>query len=256
MRALVLNLAAARDRLDFQSDQLARVGLLWDRVEAVTPARLDPPATDPFWLGWQRPLRDVEKAAFLTHRLAWQRIAGGGEPVLVLEDDAWLMTGVREFLDRAAGLDGIDHLTLETRGRRKILGAPHPSLPSVRRLWLDRTGAAAYLLWPQGARKMLARAGHVPALADAVPVETRGLRRWQADPALAIQIDMAGHYGLVPPIPVESSISAAPRPDRGGLPFRLRRIAAQLAMATAERHRLAGAERREVFPAPPQEPSR
>lgn len=256
MRALVLNLAGAGDRLSFQSGQLARAGLPWDRIEAVTPARLDPPASDPVWQRWQRPLRDVEKAALLTHRLAWQRVADGDEPVLVLEDDAWLMQGAAEILDRAAGLDGIDHLSLETRGRRKILGAPHPALPAIRRLWLDRTGAAAYLLWPQGARKMIARAASVPALADAVPVETPGLRRWQADPALAIQVDMAGHYGLVPPMAVASSISTAPRPVTGGMRFRLRRIGAQLAMGAAQCRRLTGAERCEVFPAPPQEAGR
>ena len=249
MRALVLNLAGATDRMAFQADQLARAGLDWQRIEAVTPVTLAPPASDPVWRRWQRPLRDVEKAALLSHRAAWERIAAGAGPALVLEDDAWLMPGAADLLAHAARLTGIDHLTLETRGRRKLLGPPHPDLPGIRRLWLDRTGAAAYLLWPDGARRLLARADRVPALADAVPVETRGLRRWQADPALAIQIDMADRYGLKPPIAVESSISVAPRPDRGGPRFRLRRIGRQLAMGLAGLHRLTGAEYREVMPA-------
>ena len=99
-----------------------------------------------------------------------------------------------------------------------------------RRLWLDRSGAAAYLLWPQGAQKLLARSGAVPGLADAVLVETPGLLRWQAAPAQAIQIDMAAHYGLSPPVAVHSTIAGVARPAGRTLRHRLRRLAGQLRM--------------------------
>lgn len=249
MRALVINLDRETERLAFQMDQAGRLGLAMERLPALDARHLDPAAGDPFWLRWQRPLRDTEKAALLSHRLAWKRVAEGGEPVLVIEDDAWLLPGVRELLDRASGLRGVEHLTLETRGRRKILGPSHPDLAAIRRLWLDRTGAAAYLLWPRGAARMLARSDRAAGLADAVPVETPGLLRWQADPALAIQIDMAPRYGLAPPIPVQSAISGEERPPKGGLRFRARRIWRQASMGSAGLRLLAGAERREVRPA-------
>lgn len=230
MKALVINLPRETERLGFQQAQAARLGLEIEIIAAVTVANLSPPAADPSWTRWQRPLRDVEKATLLSHRAAWARVIALNSPTLVLEDDAWLMPGAADFAAQVARLPGVEHLSLETRGRRKRLGQTHPQLPGLRRLWLDRSGAAAYLLWPQGARKLLARSQSVPALADAVLVETPGLLRWQATPAQAIQIDMAAHYGLIPPIPVHSTIASVARPAGRSLRYRLRRIAQQLRM--------------------------
>lgn len=246
MHALVINLPQETERLAFQREQAARFGLTLEVVAAVIVQQITPPPDDPAWNRWQRPLRDVEKATLLSHSAAWHRVIDLGEPTLVLEDDAWLMPDAVRIAASAAGLSGIDHLSLETRGRKKLLGDLHPQLGALRRLWLDRTGAAAYLLWPDGARKLLARARAVPALADAVLAEARGLRRWQTVPALAIQIDMATRYGLVPPIKVASTISSIARPGRGGLKHRLRRVSSQLRMGCASMR--PGTERIEVFP--------
>jgi glycosyl transferase, family 25 len=104
---------------------------------------------------------------------------------------------------------------------------------NIRRLWQDRPGAAAYVLWPAGAEKLLARA---PGLADAVISSAYNMRSFQADPALAIQIDQCEAHAIVPPIPVSSAILAVHRPSLDGLPalkraaFRYRRILAQLRM--------------------------
>ncbi len=230
MRALVINLAHETLRLAFQKAQAERLKLVIEVVPAVSVDGISTLASDFDWTRWQRPLRVVEKAALLSHRLAWQRVIALGGPTLVLEDDAWLMPSAAPFLARAVLLAGVEHLSLETRGRKKLLGAAHPQLPGVRRLWLDRTGAAAYVLWPEGARKLLEQSAKVPALADAVLVETPNLKRWQAAPARAIQIDMAARYGLVPPIPVSSTISAMARPLESSTRQRLKRYARQIAM--------------------------
>ena len=237
MKALVINLGRETARLSFQREQAARLGLDIEVVPAITVATLSPPAAHPSWDRWQRPLRDVEKATLQSHRAAWRRVIALGVPTLVLEDDAWLMPRAVMMAGQAAGLDGIEHLSLETRGRRKLIGVAHPRMPGLHRLWLDRSGAAAYLLWPAGAHKLLARADRVPALADAVLVETPGLLRWQALPAQAIQIDMASRYGLAPPVAVASAISSVTRPAPGSLKqrlrHRLRRIGRQLLMGLA-----------------------
>ena len=233
MKALVINLARETERLSFQRDQAKRWGLELEVIAAVTVDALSPAANDPCWERWQRRLRDVEKAALLSHHIAWRRVIALGGPTLVLEDDAWLMSGAASLVAEVAGLQGIEHLSLETRGRKKLLGQAHRHMPGLRRLWLDRTGAAAYLLWPEGARKLLARSAAVPALADAVPVETAGLLRWQAAPAQAIQIDMAQYYGLAPPITVNSAIAPVPRPSGDTMRHRRRRIAQQLRMGLA-----------------------
>jgi glycosyl transferase family 25 len=246
MRALVINLAPETQRLAFQRVQAERLGLGLDVLPAVCVAQLPKQSIDLDWTRWQRPLRDVERACLLSHRLAWQRVIALGGPILILEDDAWLMPSAAPFLAQAAQLMGMEHLSLETRGRKKLLGAAHPQLPGLRRLWLDRTGAAAYVLWPEGARKLLERSTKVPALADAVMVEAPHLKRWQATPAQAIQIDMAARYGLTPPIAVCSTISGVARPLQGGPRQRFRRYMRQLAMGIAMLR--PGTERIELHP--------
>lgn len=237
MRALVINLADAAERMAFQTRQLAALGIDHDRLEAIDRRTVAPPPEDPYWTGWERPLRITEMAALCSHRAAWQAIARGDDPVLVLEDDAILMPGTPAFLRTVAPLTGIDHITLETRGRRKLVARrPHPAAP-MRRLYQDRTGAAAYVLWPAGAASLLRRTDRRPALADAAICAARDLSSWQADPALAIQADRCTAHGLTAPFDPGSRIDRVARPARSGLPLgrRLayagRRLAAQLTMA-------------------------
>ena len=97
MKALVINLARETTRLAFQRQQADRLGLDLEVVAAVQADALSPPADDPCWTRWQRPLRDVEKAALLSHRAVWARVIALDAPALVLEDDAWLMPGAAAF---------------------------------------------------------------------------------------------------------------------------------------------------------------
>ena len=246
MKAFFINLEREGTRRAFQIAQAARLGLDLHRIPAVTRDEVSPPPEDAYWHGWQRPLRPAEMATLLSHRAAWAAVEREGAPCLILEDDAWLMPEATGFLGAVAGLGDIDHLSLETRDRFKILGRVHPGHGGIRRLILDRSGAAAYVLWPSGARKLLARTERRPGLADAVLMETRGLSSWQADPALAIQIDMAARYGRVAPIPVASSISDTERPARATRRFRLRRNLEMLRLGARMLRLALGAERRKV----------
>ena len=234
MRVLVINVAASTDRMRFQREQLTALGLEFERIEAITPETLDPPVTDAVWRSWQRPLRATEMALFASHAAAWQRVIELGSPCLVLEDDAMLAADVPTLLGKLESADGIDHVQLETAGRKKVLARRfHPSLP-LRRIVQDRHGTCAYVLYPSGAR-LLAR--RPPAPADAAISTAYALRSSQADPALAVQLGTAPLYGLVQPIEVTSLVDAVDRPDRRALPgsearrFRRRRVLGQLRMA-------------------------
>ncbi len=246
MKALFINLDHEVSRRAFQIDQAARLGIELLRISAVTSEAVAPPPDATYWHRWQRPLRHAEMATLLSHRKAWQHVQKTMSPCLILEDDAWLMPSSASFLAEVAGLTGIDHLSLEVRNRFKIVGKPYPNHNGLRRLVLDRSGAAAYVLWPEGARKLIARTDLVPGLADAVLMETPGLKSWQADPAHAIQIDMATSYGLTAPINVSSAISNSVRPGRGTLPFRLRRLKENLRQSARMLHLAIGAERRKI----------
>jgi glycosyl transferase, family 25 len=235
--------------MEFQVHQLTEMQLSFARLEARTPQSLPFSPDDKFWKQWERPMREPEMAAFASHRAAWQLIADGNLPVLVLEDDALLMPAAPDFLRKVEGLSAVDHITLETRSRRKLVSnTKHKDVP-MRRLWQDRSGAAAYVLWPTGAQKLLVRR---PAIADAVICAAYDMSSYQADPALAIQIDQCSAYGIEPPIEVGSAILAAQRPRVGGLSageragYRWRRIGAQLRMGLRHAAHMAGSSRRLV----------
>jgi glycosyl transferase, family 25 len=257
MRALVINLALATERMALQGAQLRQLEIPFERIEAVTPATLSPAANDPVWHRWQRPLRATEMALLASHVGAWRRVVALGEPCVVLEDDALLARPTPAFLDRVAPLAGIDHVSLETRSRKKTVSRALDRRAPMRRLWQDRTGSAAYVVWPSGAAKLLAHAAREGGPSDAIISSTYALRSFQADPALAIQLDRCAAYGVPQPLPTASSIDAMNKPpvSEGGystaarLGFRVRRLAAQIRMGSRQFVRPLTTERRHIAPA-------
>lgn len=250
MDALIINLAGSTERLEFQRRQFAALGVGFQRAEAVTAAEASALRPEGYWQGWERPLRPAERACLLSHVAAWERIVADAKPALVLEDDAVLSRRVPALLLALDAMDGLDHVTLEVRGRRKLLGRaarPVAGGLSLVRLWQDRTGAAAYVLWPSGAAKLLERAGREVALADALICRAYELSSWQAEPACAIQLDRCASYGVPAPIATRSTIdgpgAARPAPTPAQ---RLRRIAAQLRMGWRQLSLVGRAARREV----------
>ncbi len=112
MHILVINLAATTDRLSFQQTQLARLGLAFERLEAVSANDIASEVGQAIFSTWQRPLRSGEIACFLSHRAAWQRISESQEPTLILEDDALLSSYVPDVLKALSTWDCADHVSL------------------------------------------------------------------------------------------------------------------------------------------------
>lgn len=254
MQVLIINLPEAVERMAFQQAQMQRLGLDYRRLEAVTTGLLDPPADDAYWKKWQRPLKDTEKAAFLSHRRAWQTVLDEKRPFLILEDDALLSDAVPGFLSSCESIDWADHISLEVRGRKKIVGKkPVSQEIPVKRLYQDRTGAAAYILWPSGANKLLERCRNYSGLADAVISSTYALKSYQCDPALAIQLDMCEKYGVAVSQETSSFIDRG-RHDRQlkccsdpeWYLFKSRRLLSQLRMGLHHLGRLFVAQRTDI----------
>jgi glycosyl transferase family 25 len=95
VKALVINLDRDVERMGFQAGQLDTLGIALERMPAITPESLDPPADSPFWGRWQRPLRPVEMALAASHAAVWRTVVAGDGPALVLEDDALLAPACR-----------------------------------------------------------------------------------------------------------------------------------------------------------------
>ncbi len=234
MLCLVINLDSARERLGFMAQQLDDFGLAWERLAALTAPEASAERPTCYWNRWERPLKDTEKACFLSHVSAWERVARDGVPMLILEDDALLSRRVPPLLAAVETRTGVDHLSLEVRGRKKLVGnlaEPLADGLATRPLYQDRSGAAAYILWPEGAKKLLSRARRAPGIADAVICAAYEIRSYQTEPACAVQLDQCGELGLTPPIETRSSIAAGrPAPAGRSTGHRLRRAAAQLRM--------------------------
>ncbi len=249
MACFVINLAEEVDRMNFMAAQMDVLGLDFTRIEAVTRETALQAGSEAYWQGWERPMNGGERACLLSHMSVWRKVAGC-RPALVLEDDALLSSHIAEIMKGAEDLEGIDHLTLEVRGQRKLV-APDAEVTvaghKVLRLYQERSGAAAYLLWPSGAKKLLQNASRRAGLADAVISRSYGLASYQLEPVGAVQLDRARAYGITPLIETRSTIGVVRNADgeRKGLGFRLRRARAQVRMGL--RHcRYPGAKRRQI----------
>ena len=251
MRVLVINLDHQAERLAFQTHQLTRYGLGMQRLRAVQSddPRVETPSS--YWDSWQRPLSLSERACMLSHRAAWEITQSSNAPCLILEDDAVLAPDIAALLHALELRNDLDHVTLELRHRKKLLDQRAQFITSgrfLRRLYLDRTGAAAYVLWPSGARRLLALADRHAGLADGLICECVELRSFQIEPAAAFQLDQCELLGLQPPISTSSSITPSQQECLARhWRHRLRRLVAQLHMGWRQLRSWHRAQRRHVL---------
>jgi glycosyl transferase family 25 len=242
VKTYILNLPSAQKRREFQIQQALNLELDAVFIDARTPADIPNEFFLAHAFSWERPLKVTEVACFMSHHSVWDILAKGDEPALILEDDAILASQLPALLKWLSGLNLLDHVSLESRQRKKLLGLrsiPNAELQvSLQPLLQDRTGAAAYVLWPAGARILLNKfMQQGMGLADAFISSTYQLRSWQTVPAMAIQADMATSYGLPCPMPSHSLIARekVPSPPTRGfrhdLRLKYRRLMSQLRLA-------------------------
>jgi glycosyl transferase family 25 len=253
MQIFVINLKRATDRMRFQTAQLAALGLSFERMEAIDADCAELEVDQPIWDTWERPMSRSERACFLSHHQIWHWIAQSNTAALVLEDDVLLSSAVPKMLDALEAVTAVDYVTLETRARRKLLARQQADDLPLRRLYQDRSGAAAYILWPSGARKLLERTQKRVGLADAILCSSYELISYQADPPLAIQVDICERENVRSPLATQSSVARISSDRRNRhLRFHCRRLKNQASIALRRfRYLLTG--RREMLHVNPAE---
>ena len=233
MNALIINLKSSFKRLEFQKTQLKALGIDYAIIEAVEASKLDENFYRDESMSWERPLRKSELACCLSHTLAWERVIKENKPYLILEDDAILHKDTPSALNALGDKYNFDCVNLETRNRKKILSKTRVPLLndySLSQIIYNKSGCAAYLLWPSGAKKLYGYyKKHGAALADAILAHCDHFEHFQIEPALAIQIDCCTDLDIVSPIETASSISQQPKP-KSTKPaiFKYKRLKAQL----------------------------
>tara|TARA_X000000950_G_scaffold212707_1_gene255917 strand:- start:93 stop:887 length:795 start_codon:yes stop_codon:yes gene_type:complete len=253
VQALVINLERSKSRLDFQNQQLKKLGIFFERIDAIDATHLNEDTYQVHANSWERPLRRTEVACALSHLSAWQKVISGDRPYLILEDDALLSNHTKLLIDALAPRSDYDCITLETRMRRKTISRKKQRICKgfwLSRLIQDKSGAAAYALWPSGAKRLLAwYHDHGLGLADAMLSLGPNWNHGQIEPAVAIQMDCCDYYGVQSPIETSTNINNVPKPKASSIyPFLWRRLKAQMRMATRKLFATISAETTEIQP--------
>ena len=252
MDILVISLPNAKERRDFQQNQLSKLGLEFVFLDATSIHDLNEATYTQHYHDWQRPLKETEVACYYSHRHAWDKVTQSNRPTLILEDDALLSKCVPDLLKEFTDKQNIDLINLENRGRKKFVSrsGEHIACNSkLLRLYQDRTGAAGYILWPSGAKKLIQceeRRGI--ALADAHITACNNLTVYQVEPSPIIQLDHCEYYDIKNPISnnaSDSSVSSRNNP-KGGVFFWLRRIYSQVTLGIRQLILIIKSERRYI----------
>ena len=250
MEIFIINLPTANARRKFQQDQLSRLSLEYKIIEATSVDDITTKIYEKHYFDWQRPLLKNEIACYLSHRSAWNKVIKNKEPALILEDDALLSNCVPSIMDNLVNIPGIDLVNLENRGRKKFVSKSSVDIKcksKLIRLYQDRTGAAGYILWPSGAKKLIQlEKNNGIALADAHITSCHKLNAYQVEPSPIIQLDQCNLYGIENTCSVDASISTVGSNDksRAGINFIAKRLLNQFYLGIRQLSLLTKSKRR------------
>jgi glycosyl transferase family 25 len=209
MKAVYINLASAPERRRLMELQAERLSLEIERFAAVSVSDLQSEAPLGVERDALRRITEAELGCFLSHRTLWSRIVQTDAPCLILEDDVILSPKLPKLLSSAESLQGVEFLNLENWYTRRLLAKSPVALNqqlSMYRVFRDRNGSGAYILWPRGARRLLAGAAQISTAVDVYIHGLRGLQSFQVEPALAVQIQLMRRMGLSPPLGTPTTI--------------------------------------------------
>ena len=94
MKTLVINQDSQTKRMAFQIRQLTSLGVDFQRVPSYPISGKRDTTFQKHFDTWQRPLTVSEVSCFLSHKTAWEMVLSSNQPMLILEDDAWLDTDI------------------------------------------------------------------------------------------------------------------------------------------------------------------
>ena len=214
MKALIINQDIQTQRMSFQKEQLTSLNIDFQRIPACSIQCSNDNIFQKHFNTWQRPLSLSEISCFFSHKNAWEKVLNSGQVMLILEDDAWLDESIPDVLKQLADLEQVDYITLEvSRANRKKLVSKNPKViisgKKLLRLFQGRSGAAGYILWPSGAKKLLDHCadGNI-GIVDKFMNSCYSMNSFQLEPCLVIQLDQCSFHGITPPLEVKSTISS------------------------------------------------
>lgn len=193
-----INLASRPDRRQFMEEQFERLGIVAERVDAVTAAQVDDArmslhadASDPMTMA------RVEVACTMSHEKAWKLSIAAKHPLtLVMEDDLVIGDGLKPLLDPALYTKlGVELVKLETTYEPVRIGRALRKVGrfEIAQLLASHIGTGAYIISDDMARRTLSAPGLRKMSIDRYlfsrngpVIPSRGLL--QASPAPTVQL--------------------------------------------------------------------
>ena len=252
MQIFVINLPNSTERSKLQKDQLNELGLEYKILDAMSAEDISKDTYKKHYYDWQRPLRKAEVACYFSHRSAWDKVIKSKKPALILEDDAILSKALPELLGNLNDIKNIDLINLENRSRKKFVSRSYVDIAcqsKLLRLYQDRTGAAGYILWPSGAKKLIQfEKNKGIGLADAHITSCNSIMAFQVEPSPIIQLDQCKEYGIYNSYTNLSSKSTVSISQNysGGIYFIIKKLFNQLKLAFRQLFILTKSQRRYI----------
>lgn len=163
----LINLPQDSQRRAHMAEQLEGLGLAQGliAVEATYGKHLSPSQRDAYYQEalnqrqYHLPLSPGEIGCYVSHLRVWEMVAAQNEPALVLEDDVVLHPSLPSALQEVADLPEPDWDMIKLIGRQRERPSQQWALEAPWQLVRYRripSMTAAYLISPEGARKLLA----------------------------------------------------------------------------------------------------
>jgi len=252
VQIFVINLSSATERNMLQKNQLTELGLKYNILNAISAEDISKDTYKKHYHDWQRPLSKNEVACYFSHRSAWSRVIKSKKPALILEDDAILSIFLPELLDCLNKIKNTDLINLENRSRKKFVSRSYLDIvcnSKLLRLYQDRTGAAGYILWPSGAKKLIQfEINNGIGLADAQITSCHSIKAFQVEPSPIIQLDQCIDYGIensYTKVITKSTVSSNQN-YKGGIYFIIKRLLHQIKLAFRQLYILTKSQRRYI----------
>jgi glycosyl transferase family 25 len=186
----VINLDHSANRLAYQRRQFERMGMQFERVQAIDGLALSREDFEKYAFLGDRPISHSEVACFLSHRLCWKKAAEGSGAV-IMEDDQVLADEIKPLLGALRPREGALIFNLETQPRpRYVSREAAETIGGVRffELMMPTAGAGAYVVTREAAKILLDRADRRATIADYFIHSAPGIRRLQADPGMTLEL--------------------------------------------------------------------
>ena len=172
MKCYLINLDRSRDRLEFMKSQFDRLGLEFERVEAVNGRALSQEEmasitdTSKEWPS----LSPAEVGCFLSHRKCLEIIAAGEETfAAIFEDDVRLSNGAAQFLVSEHWMpQNADIIKIDAYGHEVLISRPvkREGPYSIAHLRSRHLQTGGYIISRAAARKLLPLMKKVPVPVD------------------------------------------------------------------------------------------